>query len=165
MSDVKLGMAEWILRQLEEREAWAREASREGSHYLHDGAHWQWVAGDYWEPVDPDVTDPDFEANGLTSVEEFPTGGTNIMGHNGIKQTMSMHFLYTEGVSTGAAGHIIRNDPAFVLRACAVQRLLVQRCVRELNQRGGGAEDGLVDCLAWDILTMLAQQFERRPGA
>jgi hypothetical protein len=121
-------MITWLRQQLDEDGAWARAASRaypyadEGSAPPPDGAHWRWGAGENWEPVTIDPAASEFVAEpgyscSLVTVEEWPTtmrldDGTSV-------HTRMMPLSYAENIvemDAAAGGHIVRHDPARVLR-------------------------------------------------
>jgi hypothetical protein len=130
---------------IDETEAWARAASQtyryadEGSKVPEGGVHWQWVIGEDWEPVTPDpVTmellegaDGSWAAN-LATVEQWPS---TMRIDDERTRTSLMPRTYAnsiEEMDPAAAGHIIRHDPAAVLRRCAADRSLLVECERIL---------------------------------
>lgn len=159
-------IVDWLFRQIDLDEALAREATRDPLHPNHktpEGAHWTWVEGEHWEPVKPDVTDPDFYASGLCSTERFPS--EPIRGRHGVEHSMPTHYLYAEVDSSavGAAAHIINWDPARVILACRAKRLVVRECLVELENREGGLQ-GNIGTACWYVLTGMALEYYERPG-
>lgn len=155
----------WLIRQLDRKEFWAHEASvlrYPQSGYIDDGAAWQWVTGDDWDPVKPDPMHEDFPGTILTTALEFNTGP--VRTSYGIKHEMPQGVLHADEPSAAVAGHIIANDPAAVMQSIKAQRKIVQACTEELSDRGDGALAGRVDCLAWDVLVQMANQFRDQPG-
>ncbi|MFD6565367.1 DUF6221 family protein [Micromonospora profundi] len=60
--------------------------------------------------------------------------------------------------------HAALNDPAQILADVAADRSILNVCVADLTQRGGGALEGLVDRPTWDVLTALAAKYATWPG-
>lgn len=131
-------LADKIRAAIDETEAWARAASQtyeyadEGSTAPEGGVHWCWVTGEDWDPVTPDpVTmqflegpDGSWAAN-LATVEEWPS--TLRIDEERTRTTM-MRRVYANSVeemNPAAAGHIVRHDPAAVLRRCAADRKIL----------------------------------------
>jgi hypothetical protein len=123
---------------LDETEAWARAASQtyeyadEGSKVPEGGVHWRWVVGENWDEVTPDpmttqfLEGPDgsWSAN-LATVEEWPS--TSRIDEERTRTTM-MRRVYANAIDEmdpAAAGHIVRHDPASVLRMVAAHRKLL----------------------------------------
>lgn len=127
MTDIR----EWLSRQLDEDEAWARAACQ-AYPYATDktlpegGVHWRWVAGQYWTTVIPDpATDTyslvgfDIGAANLATVEEWPTD----------RPDKPMPRVYANEITemdSSAAGHIARHDPARVLAEVAAKRRILE---------------------------------------
>lgn len=153
-------IVEWLERQIRVDEAWALEASQSGA--LPQGAHWTWVEGaDDWEPTKVDPVNPDWSANGLCSVERFPSGP--VRTRHGVEHEMPIHYMYADNPPVGVAGHIVNWDPARVLLACRAKRLIITECLIELKNREGGLE-GQIGTTAWYVLTAMALEYLERPG-
>lgn len=109
----------FIRARLDEDEWWAREASRprDGAPPA-EGVHWHWVDGETDEPLtmDPMLGDElnDGGRADLRSVEEFPTRSVGLLPLFPVS--------YAQEVSTVAAAHIARHDPARVLREVTAKR-------------------------------------------
>lgn len=122
----------FIEARLTEDELWAKAASTQPSYYVDErpvpeaGLHWTWAVGESWEPypVDPleefvGETAHDY-APTLVTVEQWPSryGGrmsqTKVLGN-------------CEEVPSGVGGHIVRHDPARVLREVEAKRRLLGR--------------------------------------
>lgn len=108
------------------------------------GVHWRWVTGENWDTTIPDpVTmecvegeDGSCAAN-LATVEEWPSGT-----RYGSSRMMPRTYAGTiEEMDPAAAGHIIRNDPARVLRRVARDRKLLARHYL-IHRDIGWVEDG-----------------------
>lgn len=158
-------IVEWLEQQIEQDEAWAREASQDGLYgmrVLKYGAHWTWVDGDDdWEPTTPDPVDPDWTAKGLCSVERFPS--SPVRTRHGIEHEMPIHYMYVDSLPVGVAGHIVNWDPARVLLECRSKRVIIKECILALEQHEGGLE-GKVGTAAWYVLTGMALAYAERPG-
>lgn len=155
----------WLRARLDEDELWAKAAS---APYHGDGptvpggVHWTWAVGPNWEHVAVDPTasyvgEPDDTGDVcLVTVEEFP------MSYGG---PLPGNVLDCDGdeVRTGDAGHIVRHDPARVLREVEAKRWIV----------GEHRPDGADPCDAHDAsmrsspcetLRWLALPYSDRPG-
>lgn len=129
-------MCAFVEARCTEDEIWAREASRfdpdpnQEGHTVPDlpeGMHWRWGYGDNWAEVAPDMSidpqmgklpDPDeWHQVTLVSVETWTWD-------HGNGTVWDMHEQVIDGseVRTAAAGHIIRHDPARVLREVTAKR-------------------------------------------
>jgi hypothetical protein len=142
----------WLRSALDEQEAWARAASRayrfadEGSRPPEGGVHWRWVAGDNWETVTADPALDEFVAPAghncwLATVEEWP-----VTHHfeSGKSHTRMMPATYSDSIvemDAAAGGHIIRNDPAHVLRTVAAHREILDRHQPRPYEDGGDPPD------------------------
>jgi hypothetical protein len=108
----------WLRAQLDEDESWALEASRHtfDGHMADGGAHWQWECSEHDEPITPEPLTQEFlecPATGfvgvsLRSVERYPYGT--------LPGTGPTIYFGAEEVAPAAGGHIVRHDPARVLR-------------------------------------------------
>lgn len=114
----------FIAARLGEDAWWAREASRRDSEYVETGAHWQWETSHGDVPLTPDPTLHEFVKGdhethnvSLRSVEEFPTTSVGPLPQFAIG--------YAEEVASTVAGHIVRHDPARVLREVEYGRWLL----------------------------------------
>lgn len=132
----------WLTAQLDEEEWWAREASRcefdSPTPPPTGGVHWRWVDADSDEvlPLDP-ALDAMLAEGGrvrMESAEEFETGS--------VGQLPAFAVSYCEEVRTVIAGHIVRHDPARVLREVAAKRQIID--MHEAMQAGVEASAGTV---------------------
>jgi hypothetical protein len=129
---VTVELREFIEQRITEDELWAKAASAQPSYYTDKrpvpstGVHWTWAVGENWTPykVDPleefvgDSAD-DYGPT-LVTVEEWPSS----FGKDRMSATK---VLAGEEVASGVGGHIVRHDPARVLRDVeAKRRLLAQ---------------------------------------
>lgn len=120
---------EFAAARLDEDEQWALAAS---SPYPYadgkpavppGGVHWQWGAGENWEPVILDPAASEFVAEpghgcALVTVETWQSG------------RWDMPRSYADTIvqmDTAAAGHIARHDPARVLREIGGGRRVLER--------------------------------------
>lgn len=146
-------LIDWLLKQIDDDLMWAREASRRGqSQAVEGGVHWQWETPDD-KVVTPDPGLLEFvgEEDGgaqvdLRSRETWPTqwGGGELP-----------QFAIHDGVEIPSAvgGHIIRHDPARVIRDLTARRRSVVRCSENLGLR-----------LADEFLRDMAATYAERPG-
>lgn len=127
----------FITARLAEDEAWALAASQpykyaaEGATVPPGGVHWTWVVGENWTPVTPDPAVDDTVGGpehygcpvNLASVEQWRSQGSD----HGWPVHMMPQTIATEmvEVDSSAAGHIVRHDPARVLREVAAKRRLL----------------------------------------
>lgn len=129
----------WLKAQLDEDEAWARATCRpypyadEGATLPDGGVHWRWVAGDHRETVVPDPVTMEFVedsdrcwAVNLATVEKWPS--TSRLDDGTVIRVRMMPRTYATEIvemDPAAAGHIIRHDPARVLREVEAKRRLI----------------------------------------
>lgn len=121
-----LVIAAFIEARLTEDEIWAREASRDQRGDVPTGAHWQWVETRHDEEIVPDpsasemLETPDGWSSGqaLRSVEHFPSS---------VGALPQFAISTVEEVRSAVAGHIIRHDPARVLREVEAKRRILER--------------------------------------
>lgn len=125
-----MDIRDFIEQRLAEDEAWARAASQPYQ-YASDGAlppeggvHWTWATGEHWTPttVDPALDEfvggPDHYGCNvqLRTVEEWPAGQHTMPA---TAATDIVEFRSTW------AGHIVRHDPARVLRDVSAARIIL----------------------------------------
>jgi hypothetical protein len=123
--------------RLTEWEAWALAASKPYKYADGDppvppgGVHWQWGAGENWEPAEPDLSKEIVGDWGqhvqLVTVEEWPAQH----GQWSMNRPYSDHVCEMD---SAAAGHIIRHDPATVLRDIAAKRRLLNAAIMAWNE-------------------------------
>lgn len=114
--------------RLDEGEQWALAASKpyryaDGNPPVPpQGVRWTWVVGENWEPVTPDPVLDEFvaepgESCNLATVEKWPS------------DRWEMRNAYANCIvemDSAAAGHIVRHDPARVLKKVAAGRALIR---------------------------------------
>jgi hypothetical protein len=125
----------FIEARLAEDELWALAASatRDGKTQP-GGVHWTWATGDNWDPVQPDPLQPYMggydgqwsQAVTLRSVEEWDTS----VG------PMPLHIADSEELRTADGAHIVRHDPARVLREVAAKRARIELAEQIGAERG-----------------------------
>lgn len=130
----------FLRARLDEDCLWATEASRcDGERTAEGGVHWQWVAKSNDQEVTPDPSREEWvgeiaeEAVSLRSCETWPRR------HVGDLPQFAIHTA--EDVPSAVGGHIIRHDPARVLREVEAKRVLLadyERFVAERRRMMGG---------------------------
>lgn len=163
VGEFTLDIVEFVRARLDEREAWARAASHPYRYAIGDpappveGVHWQWVAGGDWEPVTPDPVVDEFvgeqvDSNvNLATVERWPT-----------KIFREMRKTYAGSIQEmdpSAAGHILANDPASVLRDIAAKRAVVDLCEKLARAAAIRCEPGSPLESMWTAYEEVAKQF------
>lgn len=138
------GLVEWLHRQVDEDEWWAKDASRrDDGEGAPGGVHWQWECNQHDQPagMDPALdellrcpVDEDCFSFGLRSVEDFPTGSVGPLPVFSVP--------YAEEQPVAPAGHIVRHDPARVLAQVAAHRAILEQYEQ--------ARARLRDAPAWD---------------
>lgn len=127
----------YLRDELAKDEQWALACNRpyeyadEGSKAPDSGVRWRWIAGENWETVEPDpVTMEMIEGPGgdhrarLATVEEWPSTLT-LRGEQDTRMMPRTYAGSVEEMDPSAAGHIIRHDPARVLRQVAAHRRIL----------------------------------------
>jgi hypothetical protein len=122
-------LVEWLRLQLDEDERWARAAK---------GVRWQWVYNETDEVVEPNPMLSEYlESMGseaghtvvirmdLRSVETKTHPPET--GYGSLPVAWALH--YAEEVDSSAAGHIIRWDPARVLREVEAKRKILDEAI------------------------------------
>lgn len=166
----------WLHAQFDADEQWARAASEpyryadEGSRAPELGVHWVWVTGENWDPVTPDpvtmefIEGPDGSwASNLATVEQWPV--THDLGGGKSRVWMAPR-TYADSIGEmdpAAAGHIVRHDPAAVLRRVASDRLILKQVTDELADTGGDNPWWYADRLT-PIVKAFAQRYAHLPG-
>lgn len=173
----------WLQAQLDEDEQWAKAAS---APYRHAdaggtaptaGVHWQWVAGESWEPVTPDpvvaelVEGPgrSWDVN-LATVETWPVTTVIDDGRSYTREARRTYAYAISEMDASAAGHIVRHDPARVLaKVAAIRSIIDHRAAMAV-----GVEAATVTVLAgaakvrlgaYDtVLRLLATEYADYPG-
>lgn len=157
---------EFIEARLAEDELWAKAASagrdpEDGT--VEGGVHWTWSVGSNWDPVQPDPLEPFMGGYGgqwsqpviLRSVEEWGTSAGRL----------PLHIAESDELRTADGAHIVRHDPARVLREVAAKRRMAEVAVAQWK----AAElppDGHRECAAaraLAILQFLAEPFADHP--
>lgn len=136
-------LLEFIEARLAEDEAWALAASApykyaaEGATVPPGGVHWTWVVGENWTPVEVDPAVDDTVGGpehygcpvNLASVETWRNEGSD---HGWRVHTMPRTVANEMvEVDSSAAGHIVRHDPARVLREVTARRRTLARHHRD----------------------------------
>lgn len=122
---------EFIEVRLAEDELWAKAASaadRPERGTVEGGMHWTWSVGDNWDPVQPDPLEPFMGGYDgqwsqrviLRSVEEWH------LGYGGEHNTLPLKIAESEELRTADGAHIVRHDPARVLREVAAKRAILK---------------------------------------
>lgn len=100
-----------LLAAIDETERLAREAIDPER----PGTHWHWVTNETDTPVAAGelAEAQNHQSISLRTIEEFETRSVGIL---------PAFLLYGQDVNPGAGEHIVRNDPAAVLRRCAADK-------------------------------------------
>ncbi len=133
-------LVEFLRARLDEDEQWALAASKpyphaEGNPQIPaEGLHWQWGVGPNWDPVEIDPATQEFVDDGgetsvLISVETWRSD----------RWEMPRRYGTVEEMDAAAGGHIVRHDPARVLRDVEAKR-------RILDGHKAGRYGGCVTC-------------------
>jgi hypothetical protein len=115
-----MDLIEFVNARLDEWQWWAVEASRKNqAGCTPTGEHWQWFHPDTDEilTIDP-IVDEYVGGRGsadLRSVEEYPTSSS-------LRPLPRFVVPYAEEVDSTVAGHIVRHDPATVVRQVKAMR-------------------------------------------
>jgi hypothetical protein len=123
----------FVEARLTEDELWAKAASAgrdPDNGTVEGGIHWTWASGDQWDPVVPDPLEPymgGYEGQWsqpvvLRSVEEWQ------LSWGGPTNTLPLKIAESEELRTADGAHIVRHDPARVLRDVAALRSVVEEC-------------------------------------
>lgn len=140
-------LARWLGEQFDADALWAMEASRRyGEPAPEGGAHWQWEDSDTDEIIIPDpgreeVVGGESFRVALRSRETWPTHSVGELPQFAIPEA--------EEVPSAVGGHIVRWDPARVLREIAIDHELL----REYEQllRAHARHEKAAEELATDI--------------
>jgi hypothetical protein len=163
-----------------EREQWALAASTPYPHAAGNppipsqGLHWEWVTGDEWDVVTPNPVVDEYLAGGdpvwLASRETWPSQTRPNDPRWMMRRTYGES---VQDVPASAGGHIILNDPAYVLADIAAKRRIVGWCAEVIDDRdlsGYGQHGALKDdpdalavTLAMETLRLLAAPFDEHP--
>jgi hypothetical protein len=139
----------FVRARLDEDELWARAAS--APRYETDGpappngAHWVWGLGDNWEHYKPEPLekylgeDSDLGRASLVTVEEWPWQSEYSNGRTLAHRVLCLD----EEVRTADAAHIVRHDPARVLRNVQGARVILD-VVASWTHRS--CQDGYYSC-------------------
>lgn len=128
--------------RLDEDQAWAEGCQ---------GHHWQWVRPDDDQAVTANPTEEEHLADGgtvsLRSVEtEMTEPGSRPAGLPSWPAQalpISWPIYHAEDVTSPAGGHIVRHDPARVLRKVEAGRELIKLCETRWTHDLRGTEGGL----------------------
>lgn len=145
-----------------EDEWWARNSGGcFGNTPPETGEHWHWVESRGDTPITPDPTigehlddagTGEWRRLALRSIEEYPLSGGG---------TLPSFIVSTaEEVNTVAGGHIVRHDPARVLRDIAAKRQMFEECVRAVD---GGPDGSAAAGLAVTVMKGLAAPYSTHP--
>ncbi len=140
-------LLEFIEQRLTEDELWAKAASapkypEDGQQTVPGGVHWTWAVGDNWDPVDPDPLEPYMggydgqwsQSVTLRTVEEWPSRSGS--------WSLPIALAESEELRTADGAHIVRHDPARVLREVAAKRTVL--AMHEAMRLGVEAAEGTV---------------------
>ena len=135
MSEIRKIVA-FLHSRYDEEAWWAREASRSGKNYTATGEHWKWETSSDDEPITPDPVNEEHLGDslrncavGLRSVEEYSDDWL------GPGRTLCHVIFGAEEVPSAVGGHIIRHDPARVLRDVEAKREILERHERRSGDR------------------------------
>lgn len=162
----------FLEQRLAEDERWALAASAsyhsDEPYTVPGGMHWTWGVGPNWTPVDVDPTmsyvgEDDLDNAGrltLVTVETFPCLG--------MRPLQGRVLAYVEDVRTGDGGHIVRHDPARVLRDVQAKRALIRRyktASDAVESAFGQSRPAVKLCRAhfWVALRLLAEVWAEHP--
>lgn len=141
----------WLLAQIDDDLLWATEASRrdDGESFA-TGVHWQWEApDDQVVEAQPGLYEfvggPDGFTVSLRSREVWPTQHVGELPQFAVSRA--------EEVPSAVGGHIVRHDPARVIRDLAARRRSVLMCQENLALK-------VVDAFLRDM----AATYAERPG-
>lgn len=155
----------WLGEQLDEDELWAVEASRRDDEpSVEGGVHWRWMNTATDEEIVPDPERESYvgelvEATAsLRSRETWPTS-------SGVGELPQFAIKYPEEVPSAVGGHIIRHDPARVLREIEAKRQAIAHFeqIRQLTKRDLEAYVLAESAVAKQIQIM-ACAYADRPG-
>jgi hypothetical protein len=165
------GLIEWLRAQIDQDEWWAREASRSPfDEWTPTGEHWHWAVSETDEPLVPDPVSEAYLGEGaedcrvgLRSIEEYPQP---------YSARPLCHVMFgAEEVETAVGGHIIRHDPARVLRRVAADRAILDALAIVIDgERHVFVCDGACECgpgrdrSACRIVRLLALSYSHLPG-
>lgn len=133
MAESALSLVERLRAEIAQDELWALAASAplypDRGPTVAGGVHWTWAGGEQWDHIAVDPlreyvgTDEGSEPVVLVTVEEWP-----LSWHTSEHPAMHPHKVCeAEEIRTGDAGHIVRHDPARVLRDVVAHRAIVDR--------------------------------------
>jgi hypothetical protein len=167
----------WLHTQIDSDEQWARAASEpyrhadEGSAAPESGVHWVWVTGENWDPVTPDpvtmefIEGPDGSwVSNLATVEQWPV--THDLGGGKSRVWMAPR-TYADSIGEmdpAAAGHIVRHDPAAVLRRVESDRLILAMYGEARDGADHDAEGEARFYLMCGVVKAMADRFVDLPG-
>jgi hypothetical protein len=157
-------ICEFLETMFAEDEWWARNA---GGYFNNTppatGEHWQWVESENDTVIVPDpVAGEQLDEQGpgdwcrlsLRSVDKYPVDGASY--------TLPSFIIGTaEEVNTVGAGHIVRHNPARVLRDVEAKRRLLKECAWTADC---GKPDSAVVGLAEIVMKELAAPYSGHPA-
>jgi hypothetical protein len=125
-------LVERLRAEIAQDELWALAASAprypEDGPTVAGGVHWTWSTGGNWDPiaVDPMASYVGQDGDGwpsvtLRTVEEWR------LSYGGPDNTLPIAICEAEELRTGDGGHIVRHDPARVLRDVVAHRAILDR--------------------------------------
>lgn len=159
-----MDIAEFVRARLDEDELWAKAASagrRPEDGTVEGGIHWTWAVGDNWDPVVADPLEPYMGGHGgewsspvvLRSVEEWQ------LSYGGPGNTLPVKIAEAEELRTADGAHIVRHDPARVLREVEAKRRLLAACAEYDDCPAGMSGSGL----AYHVEELLALPYADHP--
>lgn len=150
----------FLRARFDEDELWATEASRrQGGPAPEGGVHWRWedLEADEVLTVDPGrdeyVGGQAFSAS-LRSREQWPTT-------SGVGDLPQFAISTAEEVPSAVGGHIVRHDPARILREVEAKREIVRQADLYLCDSGPGC--GYRTKHGHSVLRLLALPYDDHP--
>lgn len=154
-------LVRWLGEQYDEDALWAMEASRRNEQQAPaGGVHWQWEDYETDDVVTPDPGQEEF-VNGerfrvsLRSRERWPTS-------SGVGDLPQFASPMAEEIPSAVGGHIIRHDPARVLREIDAKRDLL-RLAERAHDYHETFTSGFASALE-QTLRLFALAYADRPG-
>jgi hypothetical protein len=145
---------------IDETAAWAVAASQTSEPGTPTGEHWRWECCECDTVIEPDpVVDEFVECPVCGSV------GVSLRSEERYQLSWDVRGLPSfpggsaEEVKAAAAVHIVRHDPAKVLRRCAVDRKLVDMCGQVVGKQYENAEAEARAWLMADVFQLMIEAY------